>query len=157
MAAQIVAVRTVTAIGASHPHISHVKTADGRILERAAVIRNINNGWESYFTMTLWGTRAQVIVVECPHCGAGDYIKTTADATTADKPPQTAALLGQRGEVRNSSRTLRREDRERRLSGCVRVRREPERDRYGPRDERQDAFRFGGSELESVSAVQDKR
>lgn len=83
-ATQIVAVRTApSAAGGMHSHISAVKTADGRVLSRAVVIQRINAGWEQFCTIA--GNReATVVVVRCPHCWTSDYIKTTADSTTAD-------------------------------------------------------------------------
>ncbi len=85
MAAQIVAVNKVTSTAGaySHRHISEVKTAGGEVLKRSEVVKRIQNGEQSFYTLVA-GSQASVIVVKCPTCSANDYIKTTADGTTAD-------------------------------------------------------------------------
>ncbi len=85
MAAQIVAVNKVasTAGPYSHWHISEVKTASGEVLKRSEVVERIQKGTQSFYTYVN-GSQASVIVVKCPTCSTNDYIKTTADSTTAD-------------------------------------------------------------------------
>jgi hypothetical protein len=84
VATQIIAVNTVwTEVGGTHRHISEVKTASGRVLTRAEVVNRILTGVEEFCTMG-GGEEAKVIVVGCPFCASGDYIKTTADTTKAD-------------------------------------------------------------------------
>lgn len=80
---QIVAVRTEPSASGTHEHIARVKTRYGADIARSTVVNDIRYGSDTYYTEIL-GFRADVIVVECPHCTFGDYIKTTADATTAD-------------------------------------------------------------------------
>jgi Protein of unknown function (DUF3892) len=80
---QIVAVRTEDSESGQHEHISMVKTSGGGEWTRETVIYDIRHGSDSYYT-EVDGTRAEVIVVECPRCTFSDYIKTTADDTTAD-------------------------------------------------------------------------
>lgn len=83
--AQIVAVRTVYSSAGlfPHHHISEVKTAGGDVLTRSEVARRIQGGQQSFFTL-VGSSQASVIVVKCPHCSTYDYIRTTADSTTAD-------------------------------------------------------------------------
>jgi hypothetical protein len=84
MATQIVGVNTTwSETGGRHRHISEVKTASGRVLARREVINRIQAGLEDFCTIA-GGYEAKVIVVGCPFCAAGDYIKTTSDATKAD-------------------------------------------------------------------------
>jgi predicted hydrocarbon binding protein len=87
MATQIVAVNTVSVPNSTgtgkHKHIYKIKTTGGRVLTRADVVSRIQNGQEEFVTVAN-GKEAKVIVVDCPSCAAGDYIKTTADDTTAD-------------------------------------------------------------------------
>lgn len=85
MAAQIVAVNTITSTAGaySHRHISEVKTAGGEVLTRGEVVKKIENEEQDFYTLVA-GSKASVIVVKCPVCTASDYIKTTADSTTAD-------------------------------------------------------------------------
>ena len=83
MAFQIVAVRTESSADGSHQHISEVKTSGGNEWSRDSVVKDIRNGSYSYYT-EVDGSKAEVIVVECPNCTFGDYLKTTADGTTAD-------------------------------------------------------------------------
>lgn len=80
---QIVAVRTDWSTDSSHEHISEVKTSGGSIWSRATVVKDIREGGDSYYT-EVDGSKADVIVVECPNCTFDDYIRTTADSTTAD-------------------------------------------------------------------------
>lgn len=80
---QIVAVRTDLSESGLHEHISEVKTSGGGEWSRATVVKDIREGTDSYYT-EVDGSKADVIVVECPRCDFGDYIKTTADSTTAD-------------------------------------------------------------------------
>jgi hypothetical protein len=80
---QIVAVRTESSSSGSHEHISKVKTSGGSEWSRATVVKDIREGGDSYYT-EVNGSKADVIVVECPNCTFSDYIKTTADSTTAD-------------------------------------------------------------------------
>jgi len=87
MATQIVAVNKVSVQDSSgtgtHKHISKVKTAGGRILTRAEVVRRIENGDEEFVTI-VGNLEPKVIVVDCPDCAAKDYVKTTADKSKAD-------------------------------------------------------------------------
>jgi hypothetical protein len=85
MATQIVATNVVTTSvgGLNHRHISEVKTTSGRVLARSTVVSRIQTGVEEFCTIA-GGYEAKVIVVSCPFCSASDYIRTTADGTTAD-------------------------------------------------------------------------
>jgi hypothetical protein len=87
MAAQITNVNTITSSAGlfPHRHISEVKTAGGEVLTRSEVARRIENGEQSFYTYVA-GSQASVVVVKCPHsgCASTDYIRTTADSTTAD-------------------------------------------------------------------------
>jgi hypothetical protein len=80
---QIIAVRTDSSADGSHEHISEVKTSGGGEWSRATVVKDIREGTDTYYT-EVDGSKADVIVVECANCDFGDYIKTTADGTTAD-------------------------------------------------------------------------
>jgi hypothetical protein len=78
----IVAVRTGSvAAPFAHDHIEAVKLDDGTVLSRADVIVNISHGHVYY---TNGSPPALVIVHRCPHCGAGNYITTHPDSTTAN-------------------------------------------------------------------------
>lgn len=85
MAAQITNVNVVTSSSGAFPHrhISEVKTAGGEILTRSEVARRIENGTQSFYTYVA-RSQASVVVVKCPFCTSSDYIRTTADSTTAD-------------------------------------------------------------------------
>jgi hypothetical protein len=85
MAAQITNVNTVTSSAGlfPHRHISEIKTAGGEVLTRSEVARRIESGTQSFYTYVA-GRQASVVVVECPRCTSNDYIRTTADSTTAD-------------------------------------------------------------------------
>jgi hypothetical protein len=80
---QITAVRTEQAHPGQHPHITEVKTSDGREWTRQEVLDDIRSGNDTFYT-EVNGAHAGVIDVECPLCNFGDYIKTKADKTTAD-------------------------------------------------------------------------
>jgi hypothetical protein len=82
---QITAVRTEKSPGGTHEHISHVGIGAAQVvISRSTVIRDLRdpNG-DRYYTHVK-GARADVIVVDCPRCDFKDYIRTTADSTTAD-------------------------------------------------------------------------
>jgi hypothetical protein len=83
---QITKVRTERAYGASHDHISAVELGnrtDWRF-NRDYIVGQIRSpSGDRYYTFAN-GSRADVVVVGCPHCTFRDYIKTTADGTTAD-------------------------------------------------------------------------
>jgi hypothetical protein len=85
MAAQITNVNTVSSSAGifPHRHISEVKTAGGEVLTRSEVARRIENDTQSFYTYVA-GKQASVVVVKCPRCSSSDYIRTTADTTTAD-------------------------------------------------------------------------
>jgi hypothetical protein len=85
MAAQITNVNKVMSNAGviPHKHISEVKTAAGEVLTRSEVARRIENGTGSFYTYVA-GSQASVVVVKCPRCTSSDYIRTTADSTTAD-------------------------------------------------------------------------
>jgi Protein of unknown function (DUF3892) len=87
MAAQITNVNKVSSSAGlfPHKHISEVKTAGGDVFTRSEVARRIENGEQSFYTYVA-GSQASVVVVKCPHagCSSSDYIRTTADSTTAD-------------------------------------------------------------------------
>jgi Protein of unknown function (DUF3892) len=80
---QIVEVHTELSSSGLHEHIAAVKTTGGYEWSRDTVVKDIRYGTDSYYT-EVNGARANVIVVECPYCTFSDYIKTTADYTTAD-------------------------------------------------------------------------
>jgi hypothetical protein len=88
VATQIVAVNTTYELTTKngdglHKHISEVKTAGGRVLTRAEVVSKIRTGSESFCT-EVDGKEPLVVVVTCPNCSNGSYIRTTDDDTTAD-------------------------------------------------------------------------
>lgn len=80
---RIVEVHTELSASGTHAHIAAVKTAGGYEWSRATVVNDIRFGTDTWYT-EVNGSRADVIVVECPYCTFSDYIKTTADYTTAD-------------------------------------------------------------------------
>jgi hypothetical protein len=80
---QITAVRTESSASGLHEHISAVQIGCTSELSRSTVVNDIRYGSDSYYT-EVGGAKADVIVVECPYCTFSDYIKTTADYTTAD-------------------------------------------------------------------------
>lgn len=79
---QIVKVSTQSAGSgdSSHKHISAVEISDGSIQLRSTVIEKIRDG-VNYWTFG-GGRVADVVVRDCPHCGASDYITTLPDTTT---------------------------------------------------------------------------
>jgi hypothetical protein len=83
--AQIVAVNTFYSGSGvfPHRHITEIKTAGGEVLTRSECARRIQSGQQSFYTLVS-GHQATVVVVKCPHCATYDYIRTTADSTTAD-------------------------------------------------------------------------
>lgn len=81
---QISAVRTARPPGYTHEHITHVGIGSGVVLTRQTVINDLRSySGDRYYTYAA-GLRADVIVAGCPHCGAGDYITTEPDSTTAN-------------------------------------------------------------------------
>lgn len=89
MATQIVAVNSTAtnAGGTPHRHISEAKTTSGRVLARSELVSRLESGEEDFCTVA-GGENARVIVglivVKCPVCSEDDYIRTTADATSAE-------------------------------------------------------------------------
>jgi uncharacterized protein DUF3892 len=82
---QINGVRTEQSPGATHEHISHVRlAATGTIFPRSTVIKDLRDPYGDRYYTKVGQARANVIVVGCPLCSFGDYIKTEADGTTAD-------------------------------------------------------------------------
>ena len=67
-------------------HISKVR-AEFRgaplILSRWVVVNDIRSGLDSYYT-DVNGSEAELVVMKCPSCEFGDYLRTVADTTTAD-------------------------------------------------------------------------
>lgn len=80
---QIDGVRTAKPAGYTHEHITDVRLAGtGVLISRNTVIADLRSvSGDRYYTF-VHGTRADVIVAGCPHCGYGDYITTTPDWTT---------------------------------------------------------------------------
>ena len=79
---EITAVRTEKSPGATHEHISRVKTSGGVDISRATVIRDLRDPYGDRYYTYAKGTRADVIVAGCPRCSFGDYITTAPDWTT---------------------------------------------------------------------------
>jgi hypothetical protein len=72
--------------GATHEHIAEVELNNnaGMRYSRDVIIADLRNPYgDRYYTYAA-GTRADVIVAGCPSCGAGDYITTEPDWTTAN-------------------------------------------------------------------------
>lgn len=76
----ISAVRLSYPPSGTHPHIGWVRLSTGAVESREDVIRYINSGW-IYVTSAPGVPQAKVIVIDCPDCGAGDYITTEPDWT----------------------------------------------------------------------------
>jgi len=68
--------------GYSHPHISEVDIGNGTWIQRSTVIKDLGEANGDRYYTEAGGERADVIAVDCPHCGAGDYITTEPDSTT---------------------------------------------------------------------------
>lgn len=72
--------------GPRHEHISKVRIGrdPGFVLDRSTVVADLRKvGGDRYFTRS-GNSTAEVEVVNCPSCSFGDYIRSKADATTAD-------------------------------------------------------------------------
>jgi hypothetical protein len=83
---QITGVRTEQPNGAAHEHISMVELSNrsDQRFSRQTIVNDLRNPYgDRYYTYAA-GTHADVIVAGCPHCGAGDYITTEPDWTTAN-------------------------------------------------------------------------
>lgn len=79
---EIVKVRTVKPRGAAHEHITDVQLRHGTVLPREIVIKDLlSPSGDRYYTWAC-GVRANVVVRDCPHCSASDYITTEPDSTT---------------------------------------------------------------------------
>ena len=81
---EITAVHTEEPPGYSHPHITEVEINGGTWLRRSTVIADLEQTDGDRYYTEAGGERANVIAVDCPHCGAGDYITTEPDSTTAN-------------------------------------------------------------------------
>jgi hypothetical protein len=76
---QITAVETVQPVGAAHEHVENVFIRDSFWLSKNTVCKDLRApGGDTYFT-SVYGHRADVIVVGCPMCGFRDYLRTKAD------------------------------------------------------------------------------
>jgi hypothetical protein len=84
---EITAVRTEKTTDDPHEHITRVRVdgaTTGEGYSRATVIADLKNpNGDRYYTEG-GGKRADVILVECPHCTFKDYITTAPDSTTAN-------------------------------------------------------------------------
>ncbi len=81
---QITGVRTEQPSGHTHEHITNVQISGGGMLTRATVIKDLRDPYGDRYYTYAGGTRADVVVVGCPHCASTDYITTTPDWTTAN-------------------------------------------------------------------------
>jgi hypothetical protein len=81
---RITKVRTVHPVGATHEHISEVELSNrvDQRFSRATIIRDLESPTGDRYYTEAEGIRADVIAVDCPHCGASDYITTEPDSTT---------------------------------------------------------------------------
>jgi Protein of unknown function (DUF3892) len=79
--AQIVKVSTTATGDPRHDHITAVELSDETVQLRSTVIDKIENEGVNYWTVG-GGEVADVVVRDCPHCGASDYITTLPDSTT---------------------------------------------------------------------------
>jgi hypothetical protein len=80
---EITKVRTVHPVGAPHPHISEVELSNrvDQRFPRSVIVDDLRNLYgDRYYTFAA-GTRADVVLGHCPHCGVGEYITTAPDWT----------------------------------------------------------------------------
>lgn len=81
---QVTGVRTERSPTGYHDHISHVRIGAATILTRGTVVNDLRiPGGDRYYT-EVNGRKANVEVVHCPNCTFADYIRTDADASTAN-------------------------------------------------------------------------
>jgi hypothetical protein len=83
---QITRVRTVKPQNAAHEHITDVELNNNSSMRypRATIIADLRNPYGDRYYTYAGGTKADVIVAGCPHCGHSDYITTAPDWTTAN-------------------------------------------------------------------------
>jgi hypothetical protein len=81
---RITGVRTELSASRTHEHISHVRIGAGAILGRQTVVADLRSSSGDRYYTEVSGREAEVVVVACPACDFRDYLRTTADATTAN-------------------------------------------------------------------------
>ena len=72
--------------GGRHDHITQVElnnSVDQRFT-RETIAADLRSPFGDRYYTFAQGTRAEVILDACPHCGRRDYITTTPDWTTAN-------------------------------------------------------------------------
>lgn len=81
---EITKVKTIEPLGASHEHIEAVELNNnaGVRISRATVIADLKNPYGDRYYTYGGGRYADVVLRQCPHCAASDYITTTPDSTT---------------------------------------------------------------------------
>jgi hypothetical protein len=67
-----------------HEHITHLLLEDQYWVKRDEAAANILGRTGDRYHTLVHGYRADVIVVGCPVCGFSRYLRTAADATTAN-------------------------------------------------------------------------
>ena len=70
----------------THDHVAAVRQgANPQLIQRAMLVADLRDPAGDRYYVEQAGERSELVIVECPICSFADYLRTTADRTTADQ------------------------------------------------------------------------
>jgi hypothetical protein len=82
---RVTGIRTEPSTTETHDHVAAVRQGTNpRLIERASVVADLRDPMGDRYYIETADLRVDLVVADCPICSFGDYLRTTADRTTAD-------------------------------------------------------------------------
>ena len=83
---RVTAVRVEPSANETHNHVAAVRQGTNpQLIQRVAVLADLRDEAGDRYYIEEAGLRTDLVVVECPICSFPDYLRTSADGTTADR------------------------------------------------------------------------
>ena len=82
---RVMAIRTEPSTSETHDHVDAVRQGGNpQLISRALVVADLRDPAGDRYYVETADQRADLVVADCPICSFGDYLRTTADRSTAD-------------------------------------------------------------------------
>ena len=82
---RVTGVRTEPSANETHDHVAAVRQGSNpQLIKRAMIVADLRDPAGDRYYVETGDQQADVVIAECPICSFSDYLRTTADRTTAD-------------------------------------------------------------------------
>jgi hypothetical protein len=82
---RVTGIRTEPSASETHDHVAAVRQGTNpQLINRALVVADLRDAVGDRYYVETPDQRADLVIADCPICSFGDYLRTTADRTTAD-------------------------------------------------------------------------